>query len=165
MKNSGEKSVVIALIGAVSAVVAAVAAPICATLLSDDTPPAPAVAATGPAPADESPVTPGAPIEGTWRQWVYDEAGTPVEIGDYVVTRRRGEYFISARRQQEGERILNSIGIYDVVYNGELLTFNSNWGGGNVGAFHLQRQTDVCFEGEIRVAGQIPNRTKLVKIE
>lgn len=166
MKTLGEKSVLIALIGAVSAIVAAVAAPICSTLLSTDLPQPAAAASTSILVADEtSPVTPGAPLEGTWRQWVYDETSTPVEIGDFVVTRRRGEYVISARRQNEGERIMNSIGIFDVRYDGALLTFNSNWGHGEVGNFHLERKTDTVFEGEIRVAGQIPNRTKLVKIE
>jgi hypothetical protein len=166
MKTPGEKSVLIALIGAVSAIVAAVAAPICSTLLSSDSPqPAAAATPTSIAIAAESPVTPGVPIEGTWKQWVYDETGTPVEIGAFVVSRQRGEYVISARRQNEGERIMNSIGIFDVQYDGALWTFNSNWGKGEVGNFHLERQTDTVFEGEIRVAGQIPNRTKWVKIE
>ena len=86
-------------------------------------------------------------------------------LGAFVVTRQRGEYVISARSQNESERIMNSIGIFDVQYDGALWTFNSNWGKGEVGAFHLQRQTDTVFEGEIRVAGQIPNRIKWVKIE
>jgi hypothetical protein len=164
MKTPGEKSVLIAIIGAVAAIVAAIAAPICSTLLSSDSPQPTAAAAT-PAPRGIADESPGVPIEGTWKQWVYDETGTPVEIGAFVVSRQRGEYVISARRQNEGERIMNSIGIFDVQYDGALWTFNSNWGKGEVGNFHLERQTDTVFEGEIRIAGQMPNRTKWVKVE
>jgi len=155
MKTPRERPVLIAVIGAIAAVAAAIATPICSRLLSSDSPP----------PAAELPVSPGIPIEGTWKQWVYDETGTPVEIGAFVVTRQRGEYVIGARRQNESERILNSLGIFDVQYDGTLWTFNSNLGKGEVGNFHLERQTDTVFEGEIRVADRIPNRTKWVKIE
>jgi hypothetical protein len=165
MKTRSEMSVLIAIIGAISAIAAAVAAPICSKLLSSDSPQPAAAATSTSRVAAESPVAPGIPIEGTWKQWVYDETGTPVEIGAFVVTRQRGEYVISARRQNESERIMNSLGIFDVQYDGSLWTFNSNWGKGEVGSFHLQRQADTVFEGEIRVAGQIPNRTKWVKIE
>ena len=165
MQALRDKSVHIALIGAIAAVLAAVAAPICSKLLSSDS--SPPAAGTTPTSglAAESPVDPGVPIEGTWKQWVYDETGTAVELGAFVVTRRQGEYVISARRQNESERIMNTIGIFDVQYDGTLWTFNSNWGKGKVGNFRLQRQTDIVFEGEIIVPGEIPNRTKWVKIE
>jgi hypothetical protein len=165
MQTLRDKSVHIALIGAISAILAAVAAPICSKLLSSDS----SQPAAGTTPtsglAAESPVVPGIPIEGTWKQWVYDETETPVEMGAFVVSRQRGEYVISARRQNESERIMNTIGIFDVQYDGSLWTFNSHWGKGKVGNFHLQRRTDTVFEGEILVAGETPNRTKWVKIE
>jgi hypothetical protein len=163
MESLRDKSVHIALIGAIAAILAAVAAPICSKLLSSDSS-QPAAAVT-PTSGIESPVVAGIPIEGTWKQWVYDETQTPVELGAFVVSRQRGEYVISARRQNESERIMNTIGIFDVQYDGSLWTFNSHWGKGKVGNFHLQRQTDTVFEGEIRVAGEKPNRTKWVKIE
>jgi hypothetical protein len=170
MQTFRDKSLTIALIGAISAILAAVAAPICSKLLSDTSQPAAATTPTSAvAPkspvAAESPVAAGIPIEGTWKQWVYDETGTPVELGAFVVARQRGEYVISARRQHESERIMNTIGIFDVQYDGSLWTFNSHWGKGKVGNFHLQRQTDTVFEGEILVAGELPNRTRWVKIE
>lgn len=167
MKSQGDKSVLIAVIGAGSAVIAAFAAPLCSKLFSDKNETSTPVAlaslqSTEPIIAP----TPGTPsIEGTWKQWCFDETNTPVEIGTFIVTRRGGEYVMGARVQVEDQRIQNSIGIFNIEYNGELWTFNSNLGGGDVGNFHLERKTDTVFEGEIRVADKAPNRTRWVKIQ
>jgi hypothetical protein len=167
MKRQGDKSVLIAIISAISAIVAAFAAPLCANLFSDKEKTAPRVAVV-PLPSNESlsaPVPGTLPIEGVWKQWCFDEANTPVEIGTFIVIRQGGEYVMGARAQVEEQRIQNSIGIFNVTYDGKLWTFNSNLGGGDVGNFYLERKTETVFEGEIRVADKPTNRTKWVKIQ
>ena len=167
MKLQGDKSVLIAVIGASSAIIAAFAAPLCSKLLSDKNETPTILALAPPRPTEQvlssTPRTPS--IEGTWKQWCFDESNIPVEIGTFIVTRQGGEYVMGARVQVEERRIQNSIGIFNVEYDGKLWTFNSNLGGGDVGNFHLERKTDTVFEGEIRVADRAPNRTKWVKIQ
>ena len=167
MKPQGDKSVLIAVIGACSAIIAALAAPLCSTLLSHKNE-TPAIIALAPRQPTEQVVTPtpSTPsIEGIWKQWCFDKSNIPVEIGTFIVTRQGGEYVMGARVQVEEWRVQNSIGIFNVEYDGKLWTFNSNLGGGDVGNFHLERKTDTVFEGEIRVADKAPNRTKWVKIQ
>jgi hypothetical protein len=156
-----DRSLLIAIIGGVSVIVAAVAKPILEAVLPVRPSPAPtAVAATG------DPITPTpATIEGAWKQYVLSPQEGAVYIGTFVVSKHRGEYLLSPRAQSAGERFQTSIGVFDVVYDGRTWTFNSNWGGGDVGNFALQRVSPTVFEGEIRVAGQLSNRTRFVKIE
>jgi hypothetical protein len=167
MEPQRDKSVLIAVIGAGSAIVAAIAAPFCSTLLSHkDVAPALIALATRQSTEQVVTPTPSTPsIEGTWKQWCFDESNIPVEIGTFIVTRQGGEYVMGARVQVEERRIQNSIGIFNVEYDGQLWTFNSNLGGGDVGNFHLERKTDTVFEGEIRIADKAPNHTKWVKIQ
>jgi hypothetical protein len=163
-----DRSILIACIGAGSAIFAAFAKPICDTLFGDS--PEPSHAAVADAPADpvrpESPVTPTPDtIMGAWKQYVLTPDEGDVYLGTFVVSQLRGEYVINPRTQSEGERMMNTLGVFDVSYNGERWTFNSNWGGGEVGNFELQRVSPTVFEGEIRVAGRLSNRTRFVKIE
>ncbi len=159
-----DRQVLIAVIGAASAVIAAFAKPICATLFSDaDKPRTAAVAAAPREPITPTPNTP--PIEGAWKQYVLVPDEGPVYLGTFVVSRHRGDYIVAPRTQTEGERYVNTLGVFDVSYDGKQWTFNSNWGGGEVGNFELQRVSPTVFEGEIRVAGELSNRTRFVKIE
>jgi hypothetical protein len=178
-----DKGVLIACIGATSAIVAAFAKPICAVLFEDDDKPrAAAVAADNNRPlttplADsgraalngDEPITPtpSAPsIEGAWKQYVLVDGTEPVYLGTFVVSRYKGEWVISPRSQSEGANLVNTLGIFDVAYDGQHLSFNSNWGQDQgVGNFELARISPTVFEGEIRIAGQLSNRTRLVKIE
>lgn len=118
-----------------------------------------------------TPITPTAQtIEGAWKQYVLDPIEGDVYIGTFVVSRYRGDYVISPRTQNEGQlndqvTFQTSIGIFDVAYDGQRWSFNSNWGGGEVGNFELARKSPTMFEGEIRVAGKLSNRTRMVKIE
>jgi hypothetical protein len=167
MKSQGDKSLLIAVIGACSAIIAAVAAPLCSTLLSneDETPTPIVLAPRQPTERIIIPTHSTLSLEGTWKQLCFDESNIPVEIGTFIVSRQGGEYVMGARVQVEEQRIQNSIGIFNVEYDGKLWTFNSNLGGGDVGNFHLERKTDTVFEGEIRVADKAPNRTKWVKLQ
>lgn len=159
-----ERQVLIALIGATSAVIAAFAKPICSTLFSDEDKPRPAaVAANVDEPITPTPTTPS--IEGAWKQFVLLPDEGPVYLGTFVVSRLRGDYIVAPRTQQEGERYVNTLGVFDVSYDGQQWSFNSNWGGGEVGNFDLKRMSPTVFEGEIRIAGQLSNRTRFVKIE
>jgi hypothetical protein len=163
-----DRSVLIACIGAGAAIVAAVAKPICETLFpGQPEPPTPAVAEAAPdRERTESPITPTPEsIMGAWKQYVLTPDEGDVYLGTFVVSQLRGEYVISPRTQPEGDRMMNTIGVFDVSYNGERWTFNSNWGGGEIGNFELQRMSPTMFEGEIRVAGRLSNRTRFVKIE
>ena len=163
-----DHSILIACIGAGSAVIAAFAKPICDALSPDAPEPGPvavAAAPAEPAPASASVTpTPGG-IEGVWKQFIPTTDEGDVYLGTFVVARSNGEYVVSPRTQTEGQRMENSIGIFDVAYDGRSWTFNSNWGGGRIGNFELQRVSPTVFEGEIRIAGKLENRTKLVKIE
>jgi len=159
-----DRQVLIAVIGATSAVVAAFAKPICTTLFSSADKPRAAATATEPAePITPTPSTPS--IEGSWKQYVLVPEEGPVYLGTFVVSRHRGDYIVAPRTQTEGERYINTLGVFDVSYNGKQWSFNSNWGGGEVGNFDLTRVSPTVFEGEIRVAGQLSNRTRFVKIE
>ena len=165
MKVNRDRSVIIACIGAGSALLAALVNPICNLVMPKTSPPAspPAVVA-GEDPS--SPVTPTAePLEGAWRQYVLTADEGDLYLGTFVVSRLRGEYVISPRSQNEGKRYVNTLGLFDVNYRGDELTFSSNWGGGNVGNFALKRISPTVFEGEIRVAGKLSNRTRIVKVE
>ena len=175
MGMATDKGVLIACIGATSAIVAAFAKPICAVLFEDEAkPPAAAVAGDVVAPrtaltAEREPLTPtpAAPsIEGAWKQYVLVDGTEPVYLGTFVVSRYKGEWVISPRTQSEGEFMVNTLGIFDVAYDGQRLSFNSNWGQERgVGNFELVRISPTMFEGEIRIAGELSNRTRLVKIE
>lgn len=160
-----DHSVLVACIGGGAAIVAAFAKPISEALFGDAPQPAPpAVVAADPYP--ETPITPTPQtIEGAWKQYILTADEGDVYLGTFVVSRNRGEYVISPRAQTEGERMQNSLGVFDVAYSGDAWTFNSNWGGGEVGNFELRRKSPTMFEGEIRVAGQLENRTRFVKIE
>jgi hypothetical protein len=163
-----DRSILIACIGAGSAIFAAFAKPICDTLFGDSPQPSTAAVATDPAdPARvDSPITPTPDtIMGAWKQYVLTPDEGDVYLGTFVVSQLRGEYVISPRTQSEGDRMMNTLGVFDVSYNGERWTFNSNWGGGEVGNFELQRVSPTVFEGEIRIAGRLSNRTRFVKIE
>jgi hypothetical protein len=162
MGVSKDRPVLIAVIGATSAIVAAFSKPICSALFSDeDKPKAAAVAGVEPITP-----TPGEPtIEGAWKQYVFVPEEGPVYLGTFVVSKFRGDYVVSPRAQEEGERYVNTLGVFDINYTGQQWSFNSNWGGGEVGNFELKRVSPTVFEGEIRVAGQLSNRTRFVKIE
>ena len=166
-----DHSILIACIGAGSAVFAAFAKPICESIF----PEAPAtkpgvVAAAGAEPITPTPPDAAGTIEGAWKQYVLLPEEGAVYIGTFVVGKSKGEYVISPRAQNEGKyddqrKFQTSIGIFDVAYDGRAWTFNSNWGAGEVGNFALQRVSPTVFEGEIRVAGQFSNKTRFVKIE
>jgi hypothetical protein len=159
-----DRSILIACIGAGSAIAAAFAKPICETLFPGSPAPRPGLAAI--APADPSPITPTPnTIEGAWKQYILSEDEGDVYLGTLVVGRSKGEYVISPRTQTEGERMQDSIGVFDVAFDGRVWSFNSNWGDGEVGNFELKRVSPTVFEGEIRVAGALSNRTRFVKIE
>jgi hypothetical protein len=180
-----DHSVLIACIGAGSAVLAAFAKPICDALApADPTPPIAVVhAPSQPGPITPTPITPtpndpaSAPpnIEGAWKQYVLSEDQGVVYLGTFVVGRSQGEYIISPRTQQDGDQSKKyeyqpSIGVFDVVYDGETWRFNSNWGKNldgeeEIGNYELKRVSPTIFEGEIRVAGEFSNRTRVVKIE
>jgi hypothetical protein len=180
-----DHSVLIACIGAGSAVLAAFAKPIC-DALSPEVPASPTIVAhapVNPAPVTPTPITPTPnqpplnipPIEGAWKQYVLSETEGVVYLGTFVVGRSQGEYVISPRVQQNGAHSATheyqpSLGIFEVVYDGQTWRFNSNWGQNEngeeeVGNFELRRVSPTIFEGEIRVAGELSNRTRMVKIE
>jgi hypothetical protein len=173
-----DHSIAIACIGAGSAIIAAFAKPICETLFPGPEQPRPPAVAAAPVepvraagPLAETPITPTPQtIEGAWKQYVLDPIEGDIYIGTFVVSRYRGDYVISPRTQNEGQMgdeltFQTSIGIFDVAYDGQRWTFNSNWGQGEVGNFELARKSATTFEGEIRVAGKLSNRTRMVKIE
>jgi hypothetical protein len=165
-----ENSILIACIGAGAAVVAAFAKPICDTLYpSSSERPAGVHASIDGAPGALITPTPmiadAPPIEGTWKQYVLSEDEGAVLLGTFVVAKVNGEYVISPRSQTEGEQFQNAIGVFDVAYDGNVWTYNTNWGNDEVGNFEFQRVSPTMFEGEIRVAGKLENRTRVVKIE
>lgn len=178
-----DHSIAIACIGAGSAIIAAFAKPICDTLFpgpEHSKPPAVVAAPADPGRSAEpvtqtssttSPITPTPrTIEGAWKQYVIDPIEGDVYIGTFVVARYRGDYVISPRTQNEGQlndevKFQTSIGVFDVAYDGERWSYNTNWGGGEFGNFELRRTSPTEFEGEIRVAGRLSNRTRVVKIE
>lgn len=62
--------------------------------------------------------------------------------------------------------MVNTLGIFDVAYDGQRWSFHSNWGQDRgVGNFELVRVSPTVFEGDLRVAGEASNRTRWVKIE
>lgn len=180
-----DHSVLIACIGAGSAVLAAFAKPICDVLAPGEpsTPIAVVHAPVDPPRATPTPITPtpGEPpahrpnIEGAWKQYILSQDQGVVYLGTFVVGRSQGEYVISPRVQQNGphgttHEYQPSLGIFEVVYDGQTWRFNSNWGRNEngeeeVGNFELHRVSPTIFEGEIRVAGELSNRTRMVKIE
>ena len=169
-----DRSILIACIGAGAAIVASVAKPVCDSLFPSSRPPQAAIVVTtsgDPATVGHSPVTPtpttadADAIVGAWKQYVLSPQEGAVHIATFVVVRSKGEYIISPRTQNEGEQFQNSISVFDVAYDGNVWTYNSNWGGGEIGNFELKRVSPTVFEGEIRVAGKLSNRTRLVKIE
>lgn len=163
-----DRSLLIACIGAGSAIVAAFAKPIIDAFTTEGPVSQPLVAAApinsgGPA---DSPVTPmPGGIEGAWKQYIVTKDEGDVYLGTFVVARSHGEYVISPRTQVEGERYQDSIGVFDVSYDGKSWTFNSKWDDGDVGNYELRRVSPTVFEGEIRVAGKMENLTRVVKIE
>ncbi|HMO85674.1 MAG TPA: hypothetical protein PKC18_12235 [Lacipirellulaceae bacterium] len=159
-----DRSILIAVIGAGGAIAAAFAKPVADRFLGPAAPPAPHAAAAAPEARFDVTPTPGG-IEGAWKQYVLSPDEGDVYLGTFVVSRHRGEYIVSPRTQPEGERLQNTLGVFDVSYDGARWTFNSNWGGGEVGNFSLTRQSPTEFVGEIRVAGRLSNRTRFVKIE
>jgi hypothetical protein len=162
-----DRSVLIACIGAGSAIVAAFAKPICDTLFAER-PVKPAVITTGDA-AHSVTATPGgknAPgIEGAWKQYVLTEDEGVVYMSTFVVATGDEGYVISPRKQVEGERFQTSLGVFDIAYDGAHWSYNSNWGDGEVGNFELERVSPTVFEGDIRLAGKLLRRTRLVKVE
>jgi hypothetical protein len=174
-----DHSIIIACIGAGSAIVAAFAKPICDTLFGSEPQPQGGTVAAAPLnpPRRETPPTPEAgtevaaqSIEGAWKQYILAPDEEDVYLGTFVVSRLRGEYVISPRFQNDGHQSETqdyqpSIGVFDVAYDGQRWTYNTNWGGGEIGNFELKRISPTIFEGEIRVAGHLSNRTRFVKIE
>ncbi len=163
-----ENSILIACIGAGAAVVAAFAKPICDSLFPEKPAQPPAVYASTDGPG--SPITPtpmNPPIEGTWRQFMPSDNGAEDElVGTFVVARTPdGAYVISPRAQAEGEQYQNAVGVFDVAYDGHVWTYNTNWGNGEIGNFEFKRVSPTEFAGEIRVAGKLEHRTRVVKIE
>jgi hypothetical protein len=108
---------------------------------------------------------PGDVILGVWRQYVYVDPDQLRPLGTFAVGKRGGEYTMAAREQVESADLLNSIGIFDVASDGELWTFNSNWGQGRVGNFELRRMSPTVFEGDVKYLGQVVSRNRWVKVE
>ena len=158
-----DRSILIACIGAGSAIVAAFAKPIVDAFAPE--PAAPSTVAAVHAPA-ESPITPTpGGIEGAWKQYVISDADGEVYLGTFVVARAHGEYVIGPRSQVQGQDYQNSVGVYDISYHGDTWSFNSKWDDGEVGNYELKRVSPTIFEGEIRVAGKFESHTRMVKIE
>jgi len=159
-----DRSVLIACIGAGAAVFAAFAKPLCDALLPDR----PATTAT--TDADDRDITPTPMtkthgIEGAWKQYVLTEDEGAVYMSTFVVSSGEDGYVISPRSQVEGERFQTSLGVFDVAYDGDRWSYNSNWGDGEVGNFELARVSPTVFEGDIRLAGKLLRRTRLVKVQ
>jgi len=105
-------------------------------------------------------------ILGTWRQYGYvPEKAQWDYLGTFDVAKVNGIYTVSAREQKESPDVVNSIGVFDVQSDGTSWRFNSNWGGGAVANFDLQRVSDTVFEGSISVESQQVGRTKWVRIQ
>jgi hypothetical protein len=186
-----DRGVLIACIGATSAIVAASAKPICSVLFEEEEPRTIVAVAEDYRGARTTPfadsgratrsdsgrgvrgrddaITPTASvptIEGAWKQYVLVGGAEAMYLGTFVVSRYKGEWVMSPRTQGEGEYMVNTLGIFDVAYDGERWTFNSKWGHDQgVGNFELKRVSPTVCEGEIRIAGQLSNRTRWVKIE
>jgi hypothetical protein len=167
-----DHSVLIACIGAGSAVVAAFAKPIVDYFSPGPAAAGPEVVAVAPVepvtptPALPAPVTPTpGGIEGAWKQYIVLQDQGEIYVGTFVVARSGGDYVVAPRTQTEGDSFQTSIGVFDVSYDGQRWTFNSNWGKGEVGNFALRRVSPTEFTGEIRIAGKFENNTKFVKIE
>jgi hypothetical protein len=153
-----DRQLLIACIGGISAIIAAFAAPIWTTFFSSPAPPA--------AEALVNDTLSRPPLEGAWKQYVtHPVRGDEVHLGTFVVSKYKGEYAISARAQVEAPDHQNSLAIYDVRYDGQHLSFNSNWGNGQIGNFEMERTSPSEFKGVIYVAGQPGNHTRFVKIE
>lgn len=164
-----DHSILIACIGAGSAVLAAFAKPIVDALTPDAPDPGPKAVAAAPADPTPQPPTPVTPtpsgIEGAWTQYIIRADEPDYDLGTFVVAQFNGKYLVTPRNQTKGDGVENSEGVFDVQYDGRAWTFNSKWDDGRVGNFKLHRVSPTIFEGEIRVAGKLENRTRLVKIE
>jgi hypothetical protein len=112
------------------------------------------------------PKAPGDVIIGVWKQYVQAPESTQWQyVGTFDVAKSNGNYTMSAREQRESPEVVNSIGIFDVQSDGQTWRFNSNWGGGAVGNFTLQRISDTVFEGAASIENQPRNPNKWVRIQ
>ena len=112
-----------------------------------------------------SPSPPIAPIIGVWKQYFYDPYGKLVYGGTYRVTKQKENYVMYEEEHLKASNIVNSLGLFDVAYDGDLWTFKSDWGNGLIGHFRLRRVSDSIFEGESLLHGRIRDKNKWVRIE
>jgi len=88
------------------------------------------------------------PIVGVWKQYFYDAYGKLVYGGTYRVTKQQENYVMREDDSMKASNIVNSLGLFDITYDGDLWTFRSDWGNGLTGYFRLRRVSDTIFEGE-----------------
>jgi hypothetical protein len=105
--------------------------------------------------------TAGDVILGTWDQYTFLSEADLKYGGTFVVSRSDGRYVMSAQSQREDAG--HTIGLSDVDSDGRRWTFRSNWGGGRVATFALERVTENVFEGAASLGGFVVQRDRWVR--
>lgn len=102
-------------------------------------------------------------LAGIWEQYAVVDSETDIYLGEFAVSRLGDEYQMSARTQVQHPLIINSLGIFDVEYDGDIWTFRSDWGDGNIGRFVLERESEDVFEGHAWLGDEPGPRTRWVR--
>ena len=90
---------------------------------------------------------PGVRTTGDWQQYVFAD-GAWRGLGVYQVTLSdSGEYRMEPVSQSQDPGVTPSKGLSDVKFSGADWSFNSDWGDGHVGEFHLQRVAPGLYAG------------------
>ena len=100
-------------------------------------------------------------IVGQWKQYAYDTDGS-IYLGIFAVSKQGNSYSMSAYEQPTNS--INSVGLYDVDYDGKNWSFKSNWANGEKGTFKLHKVSNTVFEGDVLSNGRIVDKNRWIKI-
>jgi|GEM_PF-4311626 len=103
-------------------------------------------------------------ISGVWEQYSSSTAHNGYKkLGEILVTNKNGEYIMTPKEQSKLS--INTLSIFEVMYDGKSWKFKSYWRNGDLVSFKLNKVSDNRFEGFVYANGQVIQNERWIKIE
>jgi hypothetical protein len=102
---------------------------------------------------------------GTWEQQSYNSVYGWQKLGEFLVNKENGGYTITAKQGTLNPYSIKPLYIREVMYNGNIWTFNSYLQNGLISNFKLNRIADNHFEGIAYSSAGGYQKDRWIKIE
>lgn len=101
---------------------------------------------------------------GVWKQYILDE-GKWWNLGTFKVSYQEGIYFMTPINQTIDEGLINSRGLFSVIFSEDSWEFNSDWGEGQIGKFSLGKIRTGMYHGWAYFEGEPLNENLWILVK